>query len=129
MGDRFGYRRVLGVSVVVASITLALLPLAGSLPLLIINSVVLGACISVFTAMIFSMLAVETPEDRRSATLNLVYLPIYLSGILGPIVAGIITRLTGSLWPIFILAGLLYASSLLPLMRGGDVQEEERAAA
>jgi len=33
---------------------------------------------------VFALLATEVPIERRSATLNLVYLPLYLAGIAGP---------------------------------------------
>ncbi len=34
--------------------------------------------------MVFSLLATEVPPERRSATLNLVFLPLYVAGIVGP---------------------------------------------
>jgi len=57
--------------------------------------------------MIFALLAIRVPEDRRSTTLNLVYLPLYLAGIVG-----------GSLGSILVQAGLdrpLLAGALLML--------------
>ena len=38
--------------------------------------------------MVFSLLATEVPPERRSQTLNLVYLPLYAAGIIGPAVGG-----------------------------------------
>ncbi len=44
----------------------------------------LGAAVATTGAMVFSLLATEVPPERRSATLNLVYLPLYIAGIIGP---------------------------------------------
>ena len=42
--------------------------------------------------MVFGLLAIEVPPERRSATLNLVYLPLYAAGIVGPAIgAGVVT--------------------------------------
>jgi hypothetical protein len=38
-------------------------------------------------AMVFGLLAMQVPPDRRSATLNLVLLPLYVAGIIGPSLA------------------------------------------
>ena len=43
-----------------------------------------GAAVATVGAMVFSLLATEVPPERRSATLNLVYLPLYVAGIIGP---------------------------------------------
>ena len=44
----------------------------------------LGAATATVSSMIFGLLATELPADRRSAALNLVYLPLYAAGIVGP---------------------------------------------
>ena len=47
--------------------------------------------------MIFGLLATELPAERRSAALNLVYLPLYAAGIIGPAVGGALAgRSSGS---------------------------------
>ena len=40
--------------------------------------------------MVFGLLAIEVPAERRSATLNLVYLPLYAAGIVGPALGAIV---------------------------------------
>ena len=57
------------------------------------------ACNGTVGAMVFSLLATEVPPERRSATLNLVYLPLYAAGIIGPIVGGIVAPVTGPAGP------------------------------
>ena len=55
--------------------------------------------------MVFSLLAVEIPPERRSATLNLVFVPLYLAGIVGP-AAGALVVAAG-------LQAVFYAAALV----------------
>jgi MFS family permease len=57
--------------------------------------------------MVFSMLATEVPPERRSATLNLVYLPLYIAGIVGPALGGVLAQAAGARGP-FIAGGLVF---------------------
>ena len=57
--------------------------------------------------MVFSLLATEVPPERRSATLNLVYLPLYVAGIIGPITGGIVAPMTGPAGP-FVLGAMVF---------------------
>ncbi len=45
--------------------------------------------------MVFSLLATEVPPERRSATLNLVYLPLYLAGVVGPATGSVLAATLG----------------------------------
>ena len=49
---------------------------------------VLTASNALVGAMVFSLLATEVAVERRSQTLNLVYLPLYAAGIIGPAIGG-----------------------------------------
>ena len=51
--------------------------------------------------MIFGMLAKDVAPERRSATLNLVYLPLYAAGIVGPVIGGVVVT-TGGLSALFV---------------------------
>ena len=42
-----------------------------------------GAGVAATSAMVFALLATTVPEDRRSTTLNLVYVPLYFAGLVG----------------------------------------------
>jgi MFS family permease len=114
VGDRMGFRPVLAVSLVGSGLALAALPFAPAVGWLAgINAIlaVLGAAVS---AMIFSLLALEVPPERRSTTLNLVYLPLYLAGIAGPAIGAVVVG--AGLAAVFLLGGLLLgASSLLAI--------------
>lgn len=87
LGDRLGYRPVLGASLALVTLSIALLPFAPTLWLLAGCSVLFGAAGSTAASMVYALLATETPEERRSSTLNLVYVPVYIGGIVGPILA------------------------------------------
>lgn len=84
LGDRLGYARVLGWGMAVAAGGAAGLALAPSLWLLGVAALVLGAAQSGVVAMCMALLATTTPEERRSPTLNLALLPLYIGGIAGP---------------------------------------------
>ena len=83
-GDRFGYRPVLLTALLTGAAASFLMPFMPAVIALAGASVLLGAAVATVGAMVFSLLATEVPPDRRSATLNLVYLPLYVAGIVGP---------------------------------------------
>jgi MFS family permease len=87
LGDRIGFRRVLLGSLALSGLTLVAMPVAPGVLPLATASFAFAAFNAVATAMVFGLLATETPPERRSATLNLVYLPLYAAGIVGPTLA------------------------------------------
>ena len=95
LGDRIGFRRVLLAALGSAAVAIALLPLAASLggvTTLALVAVVVALAIAAIGSMVFGLLATEVPPERRSATLNLVYLPLYLAGIIGPGIGGVVVQ-------------------------------------
>jgi DHA1 family multidrug resistance protein-like MFS transporter len=84
IGDRVGFRPVLIVSLLGAGLALAAVPTAPSVSWLAAASAAAAVFHAGVSAMVFGLLALEVPPERRSATLNLVYLPLYLAGIAGP---------------------------------------------
>lgn len=102
LGDRIGFRPVLIGGLLVGGITAGLLPVLGNVGSLAVGVLVFGACYAVVAAMVFGLLATEVPDDRRSATLNLVYLPLYGAGIVGPIAGAIVVGL--GIWAPFVIA-------------------------
>ncbi len=105
LGDRIGFRPVLAAALVGGAVTLLFMPFEPSVPWLAVNNVAYAALNASITAMIFGMLASEVPPERSSATLNLVYLPLYLAGIVGPAIGAVVVA-AGVPAP-FELAGLL----------------------
>ena len=88
----------------IASLLMPLMPAIGSLAL---TSILLGAAVATTAAMVFSLLATEVPAERRSTTLNLVYLPLYIAGIIGPAIAGGLAAVAGPSAP-FVLGGIVF---------------------
>jgi DHA1 family multidrug resistance protein-like MFS transporter len=106
IGDRIGFRPVLVTALAGGGAVLLLMPFVPSVAALALLAVVLGAATSTVSSMVFGLLATEVPAERRSATLNLVYLPLYAAGILGPAVGAVVATGGGVAGP-FILGGLV----------------------
>jgi MFS family permease len=104
IGDRVGFRPVLVAALGGAGVVLLLMPFVPSVAALALLAVVLGAATSTVSAMVFGLLATEVPAARRSATLNLVYLPLYAAGIVGPATGAVVATGGGVPGP-FILGG------------------------
>ncbi len=118
-GDRFGFRTVLVASLVGYALTLVLMPFVPSVSLLALFSALGAAFIAGVNAMVFGLLSVDVPPQQRSATLNLVYLPLYLAGIVGPAIGALVVS-TG-LATVFVLSALiLVAGALFVLLRLQD---------
>jgi MFS family permease len=121
LGDRLGFRRVLAVSLLGAGATLIVMPLAPGVAVLAGVAVVYGALQASTQAMVFGLVAVEVAPERRSATLNLVLLPLYLAGIVGPAMGAAATGIGGIPAP-FYAAGVVFliggAAVVASLRRG-----------
>jgi MFS family permease len=107
IGDRIGFRPVLIAALVGGGLSVALMPLAPSTPTLALTALAFAAFTSGVGAMVFGLLATEVPPERRSATLNLVYLPLYAAGIVGPALGSVVVRLADVPGP-FELGGLVF---------------------
>ena len=107
IGDRIGFRAVLIGALLVGGIALALMPLVASLPVLALVAVAFAACNAAVAAMVFGLLATEVPAERRSATLNLVYLPLYAAGIVGPAAGSLVASVGGARGP-FLVGGAVF---------------------
>jgi DHA1 family multidrug resistance protein-like MFS transporter len=123
VGDRVGFRPVLIVSLLGFGAALVLMPEAPSVPILALLSAAASAFNGGVGAMVFGLLAMEVPPEQRSATLNLVYFPLYLAGIVGPAVGALVVR--AGLPVVFTLSGLVLGLGTLyavaRLRRSGDV--------
>jgi MFS family permease len=109
VSDRLGFRVVLTASIAGMAVAFALLPIGGTVAWLAVVYSLAIAFQAVVGAMVSGILATETPPERRSATLNLIYLPLYLGGIAGPAIgAGVVTR---GLPAVFYAAGAVLAAA------------------
>jgi MFS transporter, DHA1 family, multidrug resistance protein len=112
IGDRIGFRPVLIAALLLSAAALVAMPLAPALGLLAATSFAFAAFIAVATAMVFGLLATETPPERRSTTLNLVYLPLYAAGIVGPSLAAGAAAVGGASAPFFAGAAAVVVGTL-----------------
>jgi MFS family permease len=106
LGDRIGYRWVLCGALVGAGIASLLMTVAPTVLSLAAVALGLAALYAVVAPMVFALLATEVGPERRSQTLNLVYLPLYFGGIVGPILASQVVKL--GLTAPFVLAAIVY---------------------
>ncbi len=121
-GDRFGFRPVLVGALVGGAAASLLMPAMPGLLALAAASLVLGAAFATVGAMVLSLLATELPPERRSATLNLVYLPLYVAGIIGPATGSALASTVG-------LAGPYIAGSAVFLAGAVVIGRHREAAA
>ena len=116
LGDRIGFRPVLIAALAGSGVVLFLMPLAESVGALALLSVVLGAATASVSSMIFGLLATELPADRRSAALNLVYLPLYAAGIIGPAVGAVVASVSG-VDALFVVGGVIFLIGAATFLR------------
>ncbi len=116
VGDRVGFRPVLIAALSGAGVVLFLMPLAGSVGGLALLAVGLGAATASVSSMIFGLLATELPPDRRSAALNLVYLPLYAAGIVGPAAGAVVASISG-VHGLFVVAGCVFLFGAVTILR------------
>jgi DHA1 family multidrug resistance protein-like MFS transporter len=114
LGDRIGFRPILVAALGGAGIVLLLMPLVPSVASLALLAVVLGASTATVSAMVFGLLVTEIPPERRSATLNLVYLPLYAAGIVGPAIGAGVASLSGVPAP-FVVGGAVFLVGALAI--------------
>jgi DHA1 family multidrug resistance protein-like MFS transporter len=107
LGDRIGFRSVLIAALAGGGVVLILMPVAPGVASLAGLAVVFGAATATISAMVFGLLATEVSAERRSATLNLVYLPLYAAGIIGPVIGAVVVTMTGLGGP-FVVGGAIF---------------------
>ncbi len=118
IGDRVGFRPVLVVALIAGGVAVGVMPLAPTVGLLATLALIYGAMQATVQAMMFGLVAREAPPERRSATLNLVLLPLYVAGIIGPALGGLVAGVGGvpAVFPaaaiVFLAGGLSVAGAL-----------------
>lgn len=119
LGDRVGFRRVLAAALAGAGSVLLFMPFVPTVGTLALLAVGLSAATATVSAMVFGLLATEIAPERRSATLNLVYLPLYAAGIFGPAIGALVVSGVGLAGP-FLLGGMAFltAAAVIALRRG-----------
>jgi DHA1 family multidrug resistance protein-like MFS transporter len=127
IADKLGFRRVLVGAVAGLIVSFAALPLAPSVAWLAVSYSLAVAFMAVVGAMISGLLANEVPSERRSATLNLIYLPLYIGGITGPAIGASVV--TAGLRSVFYVAAAVVVGALVVAVafarRGGPAASGE----
>jgi MFS family permease len=123
IGDRIGFRPVLTAALLGGSIALLIMPLAGAISGLALVAVLLAMCTAAVSAMVFALLARDVPSERRSATLNLVYLPLYAAGIVGPAFGGVVVTVGGVAAP-FIAGAIVFLVGAIAIVAMGRSRAE-----
>jgi MFS family permease len=117
LGDRFGFRPVLVVSLAGGAAALLAVTVAPGLEVLALAFLAFGAFNGTVGAMVFSLLATEVPAERRSATLNLVYLPLYGAGIIGPAIGAGVAAAAGVDGPFLLGAAVFLVAAVVVALR------------
>jgi DHA1 family multidrug resistance protein-like MFS transporter len=115
VADRLGFRRVLVGAIAGVAVAFLILPFGTTVVWLAVAYSLAIAFQAVVGAMVSGLLATETPPERRSATLNLIYLPLYIGGIAGPALgAGVVTL--GLRAVFFAAAGVVACATVLAVV-------------
>jgi MFS family permease len=117
VGDRVGFRPVLLGSLFVGGFALAAVPLIDAILPLALAILGFTAANGLVGAMVFSLLATEVPTERRSQTLNLVYLPLYAAGIVGPLAGGAVSAVAGPTGPFWAGAAVFLVGAVVVALR------------
>lgn len=123
LGDRIGFRTVLVAALAGGGVVLGLMPFVPGVAALAGLAVILAAATSTISAMVFGMLATEVPADRRSATLNLVYLPLYAAGIAGPALGAVVVGVGGLPAPFLLGAAVFVVGAIVIAARRGAARQ------
>jgi MFS family permease len=107
LGDRVGFRSVLAGTLLGAGVALLGMTLAATVATLALVAVVYSTMQAATQSMVFALVSVEVAPERRSATLNLVLLPLYVAGIIGPTTGAAVAAVAG-VDGVFIAAGLVF---------------------
>jgi MFS transporter, DHA1 family, multidrug resistance protein len=117
LGDRFGFRPVLIGSLVGGAAALMTVTVAPGTDVLALAFLAFAAFNGTVGAMVFSMLATEVPPERRSATLNLVYLPLYAAGVIGPAAGAGVAAVAGVDGPFLLGAAVFITGAIVVALR------------
>lgn len=120
LADRVGFRPVLLGAIVLATGTMLVGALSDTLAAFVLDYALLGVGVATAGAMLFAFLATGLPSEVRSSVLNLSLLPMYLSGIVGSLLAvELLGRSDGDLRLLWTVGALSLALAVVPAGRLG----------
>lgn len=114
LGDKIGFLRILTIAMSLCVPSILLLVLIRQTIWFTLILAIFNAGYSIGAAMLFALFSTRIPASHRATALNLIYLPLYLGGIIGPATASILTKF-GLIGP-FIGAGILFILGLILIL-------------
>lgn len=87
LGDKMGFVRTLMAAFILSLPAVLAVGFVHNLGGFVLALTLYSAGYSIGSAMIFALFSTRIPETHRSTALNLVYLPLYVGGIVGPATA------------------------------------------
>jgi MFS family permease len=117
LGDRLGFRPVLVGALLGGGLALLGVTVAPTVEALALTVLLFTAFNGTVGAMIFSLLATSVPPERRSATLNLVFLPLYAAGVVGPASGAAVAALAGAEGPFWLGAAVFIVGAIVVWLR------------
>lgn len=114
LGDRIGFQRILLLAFVGSLPAVVVLGFSHSAAWFSVALTLFSAGYSLGGAMVFALFSTRIPETHRSTAMNLVYLPLYVGGIVGPGMASSLTRI--GLFGPFVGAGVLFIVAIITVV-------------
>ncbi len=126
--DRFGQKRVLGLTLVGWIVMTVMAALATEPGLFWVAAVLAGLCMGASQSIGRAMVGLLTPPERRAEFFGLWSFALHLSVVVGPLSYGLVTWLTDGNHRVAILATSLFFIGGLWLLRPIDMARGQRAA-
>ncbi len=111
LGDRVGFIRIMTITFFILIPSVVLLGITHQILLFTLALTVFSAGYSIVSAMIFALFSTKIPISHRSTAMNLIYLPLYIGGIIGPAIASFLVSFSITL-P-FVAASISFLIALL----------------
>ena len=119
LSDRIGYRLVYTGAVAIVVVCFVLASAVASLLPFVAVYAAYGIGFATATSMLYTLLATGLPSEVRSPVLNLALVPLYVSGVIGSLIATQLLVWThNDLRPLWLLGAVFMAFALVPLLAG-----------
>jgi len=90
LADRFGFRRVLVGGLLAGAFALTVMSGAPTVAALASGATLFAVAGGAVRTTVMALLSRDVPVERRTTTLNLVYVPLYVAGIAGPALGAVL---------------------------------------
>ena len=119
LSDRIGYRLVYTGAVAIVVVCFVVAAVVTSLLPFVVVYAAYGIGFATATSMLYTLLATGLPSEVRSPVLNLALVPLYVSGVIGSVIATqALVWTNNDLRPLWLLGAVFMAVALVPLLAG-----------